>query len=116
MKNYTNFAFLDGESLVVLERYGYYSEPVFGPVADAIRHTGTSRPSSQVAAIVFAMMSDDVESEWSLADTIRRNDRKVLVVDIRGDKVTLYDAVENDITEKIFSLGITEFTTKYGSR
>lgn len=115
MSNYTNFAFIDGDSIVVLERCGHPGAPVFGPAADAIRDSGAARPSADIASAVFAMMRDDTVSEWSLADRIRRNDRKVLVIDIRNDEVTLYDAVEGNLKDKIFSMNITEFVNKYGS-
>lgn len=115
MSNYTNFAFIDGDSLVVLERCGHPAAPVFGPVADVIKYVGASRPSADVATVVFGLMRDDTESEWSLADRIRRNDRKVLVIDIRNDEVTLYDAAEGNLKDKVFSMNITEFANKYGS-
>lgn len=113
MKTYTNFAFIDGDSLVVLERCGHPGALVFSPVADAIRNAGATRPGADVATAVFAMMRDDTESEWSLANTIRRNDRGVLVIDIRNDNVALYNATENNVTNKIFSQTITEFVKKY---
>jgi hypothetical protein len=116
MKTYTNFVFLDGDSLVVLERHGDPSQSVFSPLADAIKNAGALRPSADVAMAVFKMMITDTASEWALADTIRRNDRKVPVVDIRNDQVTLYNAIENNLGKKIFSMTINEFVTKYGSK
>lgn len=115
MSNYTNFAFLDGDSLVVLERCGHPAAPVFGPAADALRNAGTTRPSADIATAVFALMRDDTESEWSLADTIRRNDRKILVIDIRNDTVALFNAAEHILHDEIFSMTITAFVEKYGS-
>lgn len=113
MSNYTNFAFIDGDSIVVLERLAEPSEQVFGPLADAIFDAGVGRPSTEIASAALRLML--TEGEWSLADTIRRNDRKVLVIDIRNDKVTLYNAVECNVTDAIFSQTITEFVNKYGS-
>jgi hypothetical protein len=116
MNSYTNFAFLDGDSLVVLERHGDANQSVFSPLANAIKNAGAGRPSADVAMAVFKMMITDTASEWSLADTIRRNDRKVVVVDIRNDQVALYNATESNIGDKIFSMTITEFVTKYGDK
>lgn len=115
MNNYTNFVFHDEGSLVVLERCGHPGAPVFGPAASALRNSGAARPGADIASAVFAMMRDDTESEWSLADTIRRNDRKVLLIDIRNGTVTLHNAAEYTLGEVIFSNTITEFVEKYGT-
>ena len=114
MKTYTNYVFVDGNSTVVLERLAGPVEQVFGPLADGLNRIALSqRVGANIATLVAFLIGS--EGEFSLSDRVVRNDRHILVVDLRNNSIALHNAVEAEIGDQRFSMTIAAFVDKYGA-